>query len=146
MNYSTVPAANPYPRCTEKFTSNVVQTEVPQFMDLGIPAVNTSHEFGIQGTPATRIRRPTAGSHWSAPDHVFGKLPAVGMSSAKSEEDYSYRIDFQIWRENHIFLAPKYLNDSTNFGINSYWYRHDQQNIVTIGINSYLKKTPELTP
>ena len=54
-------------------------------MDLGIPAVNTSIEFCIQGTPATRIRRPTAGSHWSVPDHVFGKLTAIGMSSARSE-------------------------------------------------------------
>ena len=58
-------------------------------MELGIPAVNTSGEVNILGTPATRIRRLMDVSHWSALDHVFGKDTAVGMSETRSEVDYS---------------------------------------------------------
>ena len=48
--------------CWMDFASNVVQTKVPQFMDCLLLAINTLDEFGIQGTPATRIRRPMDGS------------------------------------------------------------------------------------
>ena len=65
------------------FSSNAVQTKAPQFMDLGLPAVNTSDGFGILDTTAKSIRRLTDGYHWSAPDHVFGKSIAIGMSEAK---------------------------------------------------------------
>ena len=54
-------------------------------------------------TPATSIRRPTDGFHWSAPDHVFGEATAVGMLAAKSDLDYRYKTDFEIWRENQEF-------------------------------------------
>ena len=82
---SHLSSADLYLCCRIYFASNVVQTEASQFVDLGIPAVNTSDEFGIQCTPATRIRGPTFGSHWCAPDHVFGKSTAVGMSVTSSE-------------------------------------------------------------
>ena len=52
-----------YLRCRMEFSSNVVQTEAPQFVDFGLLAVNISDEFGIPGTPAISIRRPTDGSH-----------------------------------------------------------------------------------
>ena len=78
------------------FASNVVQTKAPQFVDLGLPDVNTSDEFSILGTPATRIRSPTDRSHWSVMDHVFGEAKAVGMSAARSDRDYSYKTDFEI--------------------------------------------------
>ena len=35
--------------------SNVVQTEAPQFVDLGLPAINTLNEIGFLGTPTTSI-------------------------------------------------------------------------------------------
>ena len=43
------------------------------------------------------------GSHWIAPDGIFGEATAVGMSVANSDHDYSYRNDFEIWRENQEF-------------------------------------------
>ena len=81
------------------FKSDVVQTEAPQFVDLEIPAINTLHESGVLGTPATSIRRPMYVSHWSMPYHLFGDATSVGMSAAKSDHDYSYKTDFEIWRE-----------------------------------------------
>ena len=87
-------------RCRMDFAINVVQTKAPQFVDLGLPAVNTSNEFGIIGTPATSIIRPKDGSHWSVLDNFFGKATAVGMGAARSDQDYSYKTDFDIWRGN----------------------------------------------
>ena len=63
--------------------SKSVGTEAPNFVDLGLLAVNTSDEFNTFGTPATIIRRPTYGPHWSAPDHVFGKVITVRMSATR---------------------------------------------------------------
>ena len=63
------------------FAGGVVQTQTPQFMDLGLSAIKAFDEISFLGTPVTRIRRPTDGSHWSAPDHVFGETIAVGMSA-----------------------------------------------------------------
>ena len=54
-------------------------------MDLGLPSINTSNELGILGTTTNRIINTTYGSHWSAPDHVFGEATAVGMSAASSD-------------------------------------------------------------
>ena len=82
------------------FASKVVRTEAPHFVEFGLLAVNTSDEVDILGTPATRIRRQTDGSHWLAPYHLFGRAKAVGMSATRSEQDYSYRTDYQIWRGN----------------------------------------------
>ena len=85
------------------FTSNTVRNEAPTFVNLGLLSVNASDEFNTFGTPATRVRRPTDGPHWSVPDLVFGEATAVGMSWTRSELDYSYRTDFQNWRENQDF-------------------------------------------
>ena len=85
------------------FTSNVVQIDALNFVDLGLPDVNALDEFNTFGNPATRIIRPTDGPHWSAPGHVFGEATAVGMSATRSEQNYSYKTDFEIWRENQDF-------------------------------------------
>ena len=77
-----------------KFSINVVQTEAPQFMDLGLPAVNALNELDIFGTPATRIIISTDESHWSAPDLVFGEATVVGLSEARSDQNYSYKTFF----------------------------------------------------
>ena len=52
-----------YSRCWVDFTSNVVVTEAPDFVHLGLPDVNALDEFSTFGTPATRVRRPIDGSH-----------------------------------------------------------------------------------
>ena len=88
-----------YLRCRMEFTSNAVRTEATNFVNLGLPAVNALDEFNTFGTPATRVRRPTEGPHWSVLDHIFGEAKVIGMSGTRSELDYSYKTDFQNWRE-----------------------------------------------
>ena len=78
-----------------------VQTQAPQCTNLGFSAINALNESSVLSTPATRIRRPTDGSHWSVPYHVFGEATTVGMSAAKSDHDYNYKIEFQIWKEKN---------------------------------------------
>ena len=127
-----------YSRCPMEFASNVVQTKAPQFVDLGLPAVNISDEFSILGTPVTRIIRPTDGSHWSAPDHVFGEETVVGMSAARLDQYYSYKTDFKIWRENqdfgrqNIFMSRPPL-DSTPIGTNTTNIKTSQLDSTPIG-------------
>ena len=71
-----------YLHCQMNFFSNVVKTWAPKFVGLEIPDVNTSNEFAILGTPATR---PTDGSHWSMPDHVFGESTVAGIRATGSD-------------------------------------------------------------
>ena len=126
--------------------SNAVGTEAPHFVDLGLPAVNTSDEFNIFGTLPTRIRMPIDGSHWSASDHVFGESTVVGMSATRSEIDYIYKTDFQNWRENRDFgcqnisMSRPHL-DSTPIGTNTTNGTTSSIDLIPIG-----KKTPEPTP
>ena len=65
-------------------------------MNLGLPASNTLDESGVLGTRATRIKWPENGSHWMALDHIFGKVTVVRMRAARSDQDYSYKGDFDI--------------------------------------------------
>ena len=83
--------------------SDVVQTEASQFVDLGILAINTLNESSVFGTPVARIKRTEYVSHWSVTDHVIGDSTAVRMIASKSDHDYSYKTDFEIWRENQEF-------------------------------------------
>ena len=76
-------SANLYLICQMDFFSNTVRTKGPNFVDLGILAVNESDEVNIFGTPATRIRRTTDGTHWSAPDHFFVKATVFGISATR---------------------------------------------------------------
>ena len=94
---------NPYLRCQVHFTSNAVGTKAPQFLDLRLPNVNALDEVNIFGTPTDIIRRLTDVSHSSALDLVFGEATAVGMSATRLEQDYSYKTDFQNWKENQDF-------------------------------------------
>ena len=78
------------------FVSNTVGTKAQNFVDLGLPDVNALDELNAFGTPATIIRRPMYGSHWCVPDHVFVEATVVGISTTRSELDYSYKNDFKI--------------------------------------------------
>ena len=53
------------------FMSNQVGTEAPNFVNLGLPAVNASDEFKTFDTPAIRIIMITDGYHWYVLGHVF---------------------------------------------------------------------------
>ena len=64
------------------------------------------------------------GFHWSASDHIFGKATAAGMSATRSEQDNTYKTDFQIWRENRNFGCQDNSTsrpplDSTPIGTNN---------------------------
>ena len=83
--------------------SDTIGTEAPNFVDLGLPAVNALDEFNTFGTPATRIIRLKNGPHWYVPDNVFGKATAVGMSVTRLELDCIYKDDFRNWREYQDF-------------------------------------------
>ena len=115
-------------------------------MDLGLPAINTSNELGVFGNPATRIIKPTDGSHWSALDHVFSEATAAVMSATRSDEDYSYKTDFEIWRENRKFecqnisMSRPHL-DSTTIGTNIKNVATSQLESTHIGT-----KTPDPMP
>ena len=66
-----------------KFSAYLAQTQAQQFMDLGLSTIKALDESSGLSTPATRIQRPSDGSHWSAPDHVFGEATDVGMSESR---------------------------------------------------------------
>ena len=77
---------------------DIVHTQTPQFMDLGLLTINALYEgIGISN-PTTRIRRPSDGAHWSEPNHVFVENTVVGVSEAKSNYYYNYKTEFQIWK------------------------------------------------
>ena len=44
-----------YLRCRMNYTTDAVQTQVSQFMNLGLPLINTLDESGILSTTPTRI-------------------------------------------------------------------------------------------
>ena len=96
-------STNIYLRCQVDFTNNTIRTKAPDFMHLGIPAVNASDEFNALVPLATIVSRPTNGSHWSVPGHAFGEAKAFGMSGARLEQNYSYKTDFEIRRKNQNF-------------------------------------------
>ena len=89
------------------FKDDPVQTQTPQLTNLGFSTINALDEKFSLSTPATIIRRPTDGSHWSAPDHVFGEATEVGTSAAKSDHDYNFKTEFQIWKVNKEFQRQK---------------------------------------
>ena len=92
-----------YLYCRTNFAADVFQTQAPQFMDMGLLAINILNEISVLGTTATRILMPTDVSHWSATHHVFGEVTEVGISAVNSDHDYIYKTDFEIWRENQEF-------------------------------------------
>ena len=123
--------ADIYFRCRVKFTRNAIGTKSPDFMRLGLPAINTSDELGSFGTSATRVGRQMDGSNWSVSGHVFCKSTTVGMSRIRLEQKYSSKTDFETWKDNQDFGWKNISMSRPLFGIDSFWYKHDQQNNVT---------------
>ena len=52
-------------------------------MNMGFLTINALDKNGGLSNPATSIQRSMDGSHWSAPDHVFGEATDVGMSESR---------------------------------------------------------------
>ena len=72
-------------------------------MHLRFLSVNASDELRSFGKPTNRVIRLTDGSIWYTPSNVFGEATAVGISDRRLEEDYSYKTDYEIRRENTDF-------------------------------------------
>ena len=87
-----------YTHNSMNFAADPVQIQTPQFMDLSFLIFNALDEVSGLSTPTITILRPTDGAHWIAPNHVFGETAAVEVSEAKSDYDYNYKTEFQIWR------------------------------------------------
>ena len=87
-----------YTRCRMNLTSDIIQTHIPQFMDLVFSAINTLDEISGISNPDTRIRRPADGAHWSILNHVFSESTVVGVSDAKSYNDYNCKTEYEIWK------------------------------------------------
>ena len=84
-------------------TADPVQTHTTQFVYLRLSTTNSLDEGSGLSTPTTRILRPMYGANWSAPNHIFGENTEVGLSKSKSDYDYNYKTNFQIWKENKEF-------------------------------------------
>ena len=93
-------------------------------MALGFSIINSLDESSGLSTPTTIIRMPADGSHWSAPNHVFGENTAVGVSESKSDYDYNYKTLSQIWKESKEFERQ---NELTTFGLDYYCYGHNKR-------------------
>ena len=78
------------------FAAYPVQTQTPYFMDLWLLTINALNEISVFSNTATRIQRPTYGSYWSTPDHIYGEAKEVGRSGEKSDHEYNYKNKFQI--------------------------------------------------
>ena len=70
---------------------------------MGISIINALDEGSGLSTPATIILRPTDNAHWSMHNHIFGETTAVEVSEKKSECNYNYKTEFQIWKEDKEF-------------------------------------------
>ena len=90
-----------------------VQTQTPQFVDMGLTTIDTLYEGSGISKPATIIRRSTDGAHWSTPNHIFDETIAVGVSEAKYDYGYNYKTEFQIWKENKKFERQNILMSQT---------------------------------
>ena len=83
--------------------ANHVQTQTPQFFELGIYTINALDEIISLSNPTIRIRRLIDVTHCNMPTHIFVETTVVGVSEAKSNYDYNYKTEFQIWKENNEF-------------------------------------------
>ena len=122
--------------CRINFANRPVQNQAPHFVNMGITAINTLNEKSVLSTPNNRIWRSTDGYHWSVPDHVFGETTAVRMNAEKSDYDYIFKNDFEIWKENQVFERQN---------ISMSWPPLDSTPIGSIRTNvktSHLESTP----
>ena len=123
-NSPMVPAVTSTRSCRMNFAADPVRTQTQQFMDLGFSTINSLNGSSGLSTPATRIRRPTDGAHWSAPNHFFGESTSLVMSEEKSDYYYNYNAKLQIWKENKEYERQDILMgqpplDSTRIGTNT---------------------------
>ena len=81
-----------YLLCKMKFANALIKTQAPHFMDMGFLFINILNESGVLGTTVTRIQGPTFTYHWSEAYYVFGEATEDGISAAKSEHTFNYKL------------------------------------------------------
>ena len=96
-----------YTHCRTNLDKFPVQTHTPQFVYIGLLAINALDEGSGIITPSNRIQRPMNGTHWSALNHICGETTAVGVSETNSDCNYNYKTEIQIWKENKEFENQK---------------------------------------
>ena len=78
----------------------------PQFGDHGFSTVYAPNKGAGIWIPATRVKRSTNISHWSALDHAVVKITEV-RDAVSAKSDYNYKTNFEIWRKNLQFEHQK---------------------------------------
>ena len=63
-----------YKRCWMTLMEDPVNIPASQFVDLGLYTIDALDKSASLWTTSTRVGRPTDVVHWSATDHIFGKL------------------------------------------------------------------------
>ena len=93
-------------------------------MRLGLPAVNVTNELESFVNPTIRVGRPTDGLNWIPPGHIIVEVTAAIMNGKRSEQNYSYKTDFESRRKNQDFGSQNISMsrpplDLTPFGTNT---------------------------
>ena len=82
---------------------DAILTESKNFTKLGLSSVHASDELGYFGIPNTRIGRDNDGSNCLPPVHIIGEFITDRLSTTRSEQKYTPKIDFETRRENKYF-------------------------------------------
>ena len=80
-------------------TEYSAQTQTPEFVDLGILAINALDEGSGIITPANRIQRPMDGPNWRAHNNIFGETSSVGVIEERFDYDSNYKLIFKFGRK-----------------------------------------------
>ena len=124
------------------FAADPVQTEIPQFTDLGFWTINVLRESSGLRTPSTIIQRPTYGANRSAPNRDIGELAAVGVSEVKSDYTITIKLSFKFGRRISN-LSCNCFGELTTIGLDSYWHKHDKCKKSHLDLTPVGTKTPD---
>ena len=94
-----------YMSCRANLMTESINIMAPLFVNHGLSSVEALNKSARIWIPATKTRRMTDVTHWSAADHILGQGSAV-WDAVGNKSDYSkenYKTDFEIWKENYNF-------------------------------------------
>ena len=81
---SNNPSADIYLRCQMNFTRDAIINKSPNFMNLGLSAVNTSNELRPFSILTIRTGSPIDGSNCLPPGYLIGEVTAARMIRTRS--------------------------------------------------------------
>ena len=103
QKFSDEYSSDVYSLCRMNLIYDTILAESPNFINIGLLAVHTSYELRSVFIPATRIGNPADGSNCLPPGHIIGEVTADRMSRTRSEQNYSYKTDFENRIKNQDF-------------------------------------------